>query len=126
MNQINTRILGSVQQDIEPIIHVNEGSNNSKNSGSRIEVVEWQGSESSHDQKSQANSESLSHLMVGPQVSHKDKDDKLTIDNLWKILAHEKPGDAQKASQAQQMAQANYARNGSSQHGEVLFKSHRE
>jgi len=61
-------------------------------SDSRIEIVQWQEqSESSIDQNNSASSTiSLSHIMLGGSTSG-DKDDKLTIDNLWKILACEKP-----------------------------------
>ena len=61
-------------------------------SDSRIEIVQWQEqSESSIDQNNSASRTiSLSHIMLGGSTSG-DKYDKLTIDNLWKILACEKP-----------------------------------
>ena len=61
----------------------------------RIEIVDWDDSqaESSQEQNSQASSVSLSQLMMGSTGGDKNTDQtKLTIDNLWKILASEKPG----------------------------------
>lgn len=90
VQQIDTRNLGPVQETEAPI-YVTEGSHHSKNSNSRIEVVEWQNSDNSADQNFSSSSDSLSTLMVPANV---DKSvDKLTIDNLWKILACEKPGE---------------------------------
>jgi|FrelakmetLWP11LW_1041352.scaffolds.fasta_scaffold28632_1 hypothetical protein len=68
-----------------------EASPNAK-SDNRIEIVQWQEqSESSIDQNNSASSTiSLSHIMLGGSTGG-HKEDKLTIDNLWKILACEKP-----------------------------------
>ena len=59
----------------------------------RIEIVEWAASESSIDQNSGSQSVSLSNLMMGSTGSGGTNDSQLTVDNLWKILAAEKPGD---------------------------------
>lgn len=61
----------------------------------RIEIVDWSDSaaESSQEQNSQCSSVSLSQLMMGSTGGDKSTDQtKLTIDNLWKILAQQKPG----------------------------------
>lgn len=63
-------------------------------SDNRIEIIRWQEQfESSTDPKDSASSTiSLSHIiMPGGSTGGGDKVDKLTIDNLWKILACEKP-----------------------------------
>ena len=98
-----------------------EGSHHSQSSGSRIEVVEWQDNESSIGQKSGCSSDSLSQLMVGPSASDVKADEKLTIDNLWKILACEKPGEAHKTSSA--LTQADSARKENRRASELAFKS---
>ena len=65
-------------------------------SNSRIEIVEWDDTVSSNGQKSCSTKQehiTLSQVMMGstggPQAS-KGTEDKLTVDNLWKILASEK------------------------------------
>ena len=75
---------------------------------SRIEIVNWgdqESEDSSHDQNSNSQTISLEQLMMGaeknldadpakgasPANNRADSgDEKLTIDNLWKILANEK------------------------------------
>ena len=60
-----------------------------KQKNTRIEIVEWDSSDSSAERHSGTGSVSLGQLMVGSTGGAKNGDG-LTIDNLWKILASEK------------------------------------
>ena len=56
----------------------------------KIEIVDWKDSESSDDQNTGSVSVSLEQLMMGSSNGEAKSKEKLTIDNLWKILASEK------------------------------------
>jgi hypothetical protein len=90
-------------KDEEVANYMAEASQHSHKSDHRIEIVEWADDESSHDQNNSGSSSiSLSHVMMGGSTGAGDNcGDKLTIDNLWKILACEKPVNPETQKQIQ-------------------------
>ena len=69
-----------------------QGSLAGNSKAAQIEIVNWSNADSDSDSSSHSQSVCLQQLMVGQGGA---SDEKLTIDNLWKILSHEKPTDKQ-------------------------------
>ena len=57
--------------------------------GARIEIIDWDRSQSSHGNDNSSQSVTVEALMK-QQAGPGGEEDKLTIDNLWKILSQEK------------------------------------
>ena len=93
IHEINTQAVGVLQEEQYPG-RPKENSYPSNKSEARIEVIEWSHEDQGGEQNSEASSVSLKKLMMGQAANPRKvaaKDEKLTIDNLWKILACEKP-----------------------------------
>ena len=98
VHQINTQSIGVIngEQAQQSSDHSHNGQSRQSNGG--IEVVEWKHEQNEAiepEQKSGSSSISLSQVMMGQQAGAANQGNgQLTIDNLWKILASEKPADA--------------------------------